>query len=269
MANPQCEDGYTRIANEILEHGLAKINLSAYEYRILAVLWRKTYGFGKTEDTISVTQFERATGIKRRHVKKTLDSLVTKNIVFKDRKSYISTYGFNKDYESWKAIQDNKTITYKGNTLTEKTITSLGNTLLPIKVTELLPIKVPTKEKRNYTKEIHTFSQTENSGKGRENTFNQDAIDILSSYPKIVARDTSLKSIVKLLKKGVTKESLLQAVSNYKQQIKSKGIEEQYILQSNNFFGRDARYKDYINSPEKKLSPVELAIQRCKERGDY
>ena len=68
----------------------------------------------------------------------------------------------------------------------------------------------------------------------------------------------------------MTKEMLLQAVSNYKQQIKSKGIEEQYILQSNNFFGRDARYKDYLNSPpEKKLSAIDVAIKRCKERGDF
>ena len=46
MANPQLEDGYTKIANEILE-ALAGINLSPYEGRALFFLIRKTYGWKK------------------------------------------------------------------------------------------------------------------------------------------------------------------------------------------------------------------------------
>ena len=43
MANPQSENGHIDIANEIGE-ALSRINFSAYESRILWVIWRKTYG---------------------------------------------------------------------------------------------------------------------------------------------------------------------------------------------------------------------------------
>ena len=42
-ASPQCENGYTRLANEIIE-ALMKSNLSAYQSRILWAVWRETYG---------------------------------------------------------------------------------------------------------------------------------------------------------------------------------------------------------------------------------
>ena len=45
-ASPQLEDGYTRIANELIE-ALMRTNLSAYQSRVLWAIWRKTYGFNK------------------------------------------------------------------------------------------------------------------------------------------------------------------------------------------------------------------------------
>jgi len=111
----------------------------------------------------------------------------------------------------------------------------------------------------------------ENEISGEVKTFHQDAEDILSQYPKISARDTTIRSIVRLLKKGETKESLSRAVSNYNSQIKKEGTEKKYILQSNNFFGQQSRYKDYLSSSleSKKLSPIDIAIQRCKDKGDF
>jgi len=41
MANPQIENGYLKIAHEIAQ-ALARVNLSAYESRVLWVIWRKT-----------------------------------------------------------------------------------------------------------------------------------------------------------------------------------------------------------------------------------
>ena len=272
MANPQCEDGYTRIANETIDNGLARVNLSPCEYRILWTLWRKTYGFGKTEDTISLTQFEKYTGMERRNVKRTINTLVSKNIILEEKKGYINTYGFNKNYESWRIPPNIQTSVNRDTTLDDKTSVSRDTTLVSVQTPELVSGLTHTKEKRNYTKEIHTFSQTENSGKGRgSNLYQKEAEDILSQYPKISARDTSLRSIVRLFKKGVTKESLLQAVNNYSSQIKKEGTEKKYILQSNNFFGQQSRYKDYLGSSleSKKLSPIDIAIKRCKERGDY
>lgn len=102
-ASPQVEDGHIKIANEIGEV-LAKTNLSAYETRILWVIWRKTYGWHKKADQISVTQFQRLTGLHRRHVQRTIKRLMERNIIASTGYSRITTYQFQKDYTKWKDI---------------------------------------------------------------------------------------------------------------------------------------------------------------------
>lgn len=96
MANPQKENGYTSIANEILEHlFLAGINGS--EYRILLVIIRKTYGFHKKKDKISLSQFEKNTSMNRPQVVNTIKSLLQKKIIIKENNEFI----FNKNYDEW------------------------------------------------------------------------------------------------------------------------------------------------------------------------
>jgi len=58
MASPQKENGFVPIASELVEH-FAKVNLSAYEWRTLWVVWRKTWGWQKKQDKISITQFQK------------------------------------------------------------------------------------------------------------------------------------------------------------------------------------------------------------------
>ena len=102
-ANPQAEEGHVDIANEIAE-ALARINLFAYESRILWVIWRQTYGWHKKLDRISVTQFQKKTGLDRRNLARTLDRLVNRKIVVKIDNTFITTYGFQKDYSKWKTV---------------------------------------------------------------------------------------------------------------------------------------------------------------------
>ena len=99
--------------------------------------------------------------------------------------------------------------------------------------------------------------------------YTQQAEEIYSAYPRKADKNNSITSIQKLLRSGVTKESLLRAVENYKASIQSKKTDREYVIQSNNFFGKAERYKGYLNAAEdNKANPVELAMQRCKERGD-
>ena len=46
MVSPQWENGYTKIANEILE-SLARIRINGEARQVLDVIIRKTYGYGK------------------------------------------------------------------------------------------------------------------------------------------------------------------------------------------------------------------------------
>lgn len=99
MASPQLEDGYTPIANEILE-ALARTNLSAYQSRILSAILRKTYGYHKKEDCISNSQLVELTGLHKQHVWRTLGDLKNRNLVTK--RGYF--VGFNKDYTQWREL---------------------------------------------------------------------------------------------------------------------------------------------------------------------
>jgi len=128
MPNPQRENGHIDIANEIAE-ALAKTQLSGYESRVLWVLWRKTYGWHKKKDRISVSQFSQATGIPRRHIHKTLQRLVERNIVTKNGNSFITRWAFQKNYSKWKVVTKigNKS---KPLPISTATVTENGNKLV-------------------------------------------------------------------------------------------------------------------------------------------
>ncbi|NMB81592.1 MAG: replication protein, partial [Ignavibacteria bacterium] len=64
MDTPQLENGFTKIANEILEK-LSQTYISANEWQVLIVILRRTYGFNKKSDWISNSQFSEATGIAK------------------------------------------------------------------------------------------------------------------------------------------------------------------------------------------------------------
>ena len=98
MANPQLEDGFTMVANEIIE-ALARINLCAYESRVLWFIIRKTYGWHKKNDWIALSQIVDSTGILKPNVSRTLKSLKARNIIIRDKNRRV---GVQKDYEKWR-----------------------------------------------------------------------------------------------------------------------------------------------------------------------
>ena len=98
MANPQLEDGYTRVANELLE-AIARIKLCAYETKVLIFIIRKTYGWNKKTDWIALSQIAENTNILKPNVSRTLRSLKQRNIIIRDNHRQV---GLQKDYEKWK-----------------------------------------------------------------------------------------------------------------------------------------------------------------------
>jgi phage replication O-like protein O len=114
--SPQLENGYTSIANEIMD-ALIKFRIPGEERQCLDFIIRKTYGYHKKEDAISNSQFVDATGLKKGNVCRAIKSLVKKgvvikidNAVIKSDNKYIPTYRFNKDYSSWKVLSKKITL---------------------------------------------------------------------------------------------------------------------------------------------------------------
>src|SRR3990167_5307023 len=119
MANPQKENGLTPIANEILE-ALVKLRLPPSEKDLLFFIIRKTYGYHKKEDRISLTQFEKGTGLSRPTVVKALKNLLSREMVVKVG----LLLRFNKDHETW-VVNTPLLVKYK-NTTSKLTLTKSG-----------------------------------------------------------------------------------------------------------------------------------------------
>lgn len=80
--NPQLQDGYTKIANEILQI-LISADLTLLETKILLAIIRQTYGYNRKAAEISTRIFEKMTGIDRRNIQKTIARLLDNSVVIR------------------------------------------------------------------------------------------------------------------------------------------------------------------------------------------
>jgi len=95
--SPQKENGYVAIANELFE-AFYRCKLLEYERVVVMCVWRKTYGWNKKEDRISLSQIALETGIKSCNIAKTITQLQNKNILCKNG----NKRSVNKRYNEWK-----------------------------------------------------------------------------------------------------------------------------------------------------------------------
>ncbi|NMA65089.1 MAG: replication protein [Clostridiaceae bacterium] len=103
MKGPQLEDGFTRIANEILER-ISKITLNGTQFRILMVVWRYTYGFNRKEHDLSQNFIAEASGLSERQVRRELKRLIEMKIIHVVKEATFTTarvLAFNKYFDKW------------------------------------------------------------------------------------------------------------------------------------------------------------------------
>lgn len=114
MANPQTEDGFLKIANEIAEE-LARLHLSGNQWRLLWVILRQSYGWNQKEARITVTRFQQKTGLDRRHTVRELNALIRRKIIAKNGNGKSITYRFQKDFSQWQSLPKMAPIAKIGN----------------------------------------------------------------------------------------------------------------------------------------------------------
>lgn len=103
MAKPQLENGYTPIANEIME-ALYHAKMTATEYRIVMLILRYTYGFRRLEHELSVNFIANALEIDRSFTAREINKLIEWNViksVARPNKYHSRVLAFNKNYEAW------------------------------------------------------------------------------------------------------------------------------------------------------------------------
>lgn len=116
MASPQKENGYTAIANKIME-ALASIRIPGEARQVLDVILRKTYGWNKKEDEISLSQFRKTTRLLSPNIIRARNKLLKMNVitVIKKDNSKIPTYRFQKDYTRWRPLSKSISVIQKDN----------------------------------------------------------------------------------------------------------------------------------------------------------
>tara|TARA_Y100001973_G_scaffold72399_1_gene105562 strand:+ start:574 stop:1380 length:807 start_codon:yes stop_codon:yes gene_type:complete len=100
---PQIEDGYTRIANELMD-ALCAASLTAREYAVALAILRKTYGWRKKLDRLSGTQIAQMTGIPAKKVGPVITSLAAKRVITihgERRRGFTPKLGIQKDWSRW------------------------------------------------------------------------------------------------------------------------------------------------------------------------
>jgi phage replication O-like protein O len=93
------EDGYTRIANELLEQVMAA-PLTLREIRVVMAVVRLTYGWNRKQARVTGGLLAKLTGIHASHVAKVLAGLIEKNVVIRHGGSR-SPVSLNKHADQW------------------------------------------------------------------------------------------------------------------------------------------------------------------------
>lgn len=232
MANVQLENGYTRIANEILEV-LSKQPLNGTQWRILLVVFRFTYGFQRVEAELSESFISTATGIDRRNIRREINDLINKKLVIVIREASFSKpriIKFNKNYGEW--VRAN--LPPQGEKVPEgETATTPGGELAPTPEGELTPQERKHKENIN------------------KNALDSFFEDIWKLYLRRKGKgQVSKTQKEKLFKIGY--DEILRAIERYKKE--TAGKDPQYIMYGSTFFNSgyvDYLDKNYINEQEK------------------
>ncbi len=135
MANIQ-PDKYTRLPNNIYDK-LCHFRIPGEIRQVFDVIARKTFGWNKKKDRISLSQFVELTEIKKPNITRALSKLITNNIVIKTDNN---SYSINENYENWKPFVIKTDNAKKLSKLITNVIKTDNKTLSEL---------IPTKEKKN------------------------------------------------------------------------------------------------------------------------
>lgn len=164
MASPQTTNGFTKIANEIIEQ-LAKTELKGSEFAIILTILRKTYGFNKKEDKISVSQLQELIKLSRRTIIYNLQNLEAKNILVIKRermgsRNEVNLIRFNKDYDMW-VVQNSAPQVEKNRLLAKSSSAKLRND-------KKGSAKLGKKVVQNYEENVQSFAPTKETIQKKE-----------------------------------------------------------------------------------------------------
>lgn len=246
MADVQLENGYTRIANELLE-AVLKTPFIATHLKIILTCWRYTYGFGRKETELSLNFLSKATGISKRYISDGLTELINSNVLIVIKESTYNSsriIAFNKNYSEWEYRSTVQQVKYSstGEAEVDTTVEPQFNT---------------TVEPQFHQERKHK----ENLNKG---DYEKSFEELWKQYPKKKGKGAVSKTQKqKLFKIGY--DRLTKAITKYKKE--REGQDPQYTMYGSTFF--NSGYIDYLDDEDvdkPKTEPKPLKFISYDER---
>lgn len=215
------ENNFTQIPNGILEAIAASRPFPWGSAKCLFLIVRKTFGFHKECDTISLSQFSKATGLTRPHVSRALSWLIEKKIIEKSVQQKRPAYKIN-DPSLW--VLPVQGTPPSGNSLQRQSgVPCTGN--------KVLPLQGHTKEtltKENSNKCTHHPPTPKTPDSNITTTTSGDSDDVTElvsafhkKFPKQLKQYSNgavvkaREEFLKRLKEGWTKEEILHQIEAY------------------------------------------------------
>lgn len=236
MARPQKENGYTPIANELIQ-AIYSAPLNCTQLKIVLMVMRYTYGFSRKEHSFSLNFIAKGTGVSRRYISSELNLLISKNIITVV-KSHTDTEArilkLNKDYDSWKdsgsivqQVNDTSTDEEEQDTTGEELFNTTGEQ-------SFYQDKQNLKQNINqceYSKEYETFWE---------------------AYPRKKEKKAAFTKFKATKNKGIDAGKLILAASNYRKECELNCTAENYIKLPRTFLGPDEHWREYLTTAKPK-----------------
>ena len=230
MANPQKENGYTSLSNELLE-AIYRSNFTARQLKVLLLVLRYTYGYNRKTAQLSNSFISNGTGIHEVHISKIIKELINLNVIIEKSKPTSTTpriLQINKNYDKWG-------VTFLVGATKSVGVTNLAKEGLPSRLSEGLPSRLTNKEniiKKTYKENLSCSSDDEAC------VFFEK---IWKLYPlKKGKAQVKISHKRELLKIGY--DVIVKAITEYDKGVKDK----QYLMYGGRFF--TTGYLDYIDT---------------------
>jgi phage replication O-like protein O len=275
MASPQVENGHVKIASEIIE-ALARVNLRPYEWRVLLVVLRKTYGWNKKLDEIAVSQIAKGTGLYKQHASEARKTLLEKQVlVEKDGK-----IGLNKNYEEWR-VKRTPLVTDSGDAKvtdsSEKVTDSSDKTSrkqVPQKTITTNNSNTAQSDTGRHSPTSPTQAEAEAEAYKPHSPLSKDrvAFDIFwQLYPRKVGKGAAKKVWAKLKPNDALVQRILEAVSEQRDSVQWARDGGQYIPHPTTWLNQE-RWEDELeplyHDPTPEEADAFFARRKAENEGD-
>jgi phage replication O-like protein O len=281
MTNPQLEDGFTRISNEIME-ALPMTRISGQELGFLLIILRRTYGWRRKEAVISLTEFAKAGCCDSCRAAKVLNALEGYKMINRVKSLSGNTYSFNKHYCQW-----------IGNGKVSGIVTTVQTDSVEMDTVEIDTVRLDTVEMdtensvemdtvscpstpdsmpaaeglKKYKEILNTNTCVSTKTTSKRNEYSEEFESFWKVYPRAIGKSTAYKAWNARRKEGGKPEDMIKAAENYRASCIAKGTEERYIKHPSTFLNPD--WAEYLGKAEQQTMAKSASQMRDELEREY